>query len=52
MATAFIVYGVFIIALVTAAVIWGLKNNQFEKQGSASRLPLEVDEPGNTNSEK
>lgn len=44
MKTAFIIYGVFIIALVTVAVIWGMKTGQFSHQKEARNLPLEIDD--------
>lgn len=46
MAVALIIYGIMMISLVTAVVLWGLKTGQFSGQRDARNLPLEVEDPG------
>ena len=44
MGNAILIYGVFMILIITAGVIFGIRSGQFKKQKNANRLPLEIDD--------
>lgn len=44
MANALIIYGIFMLVIITVGVIFGIRSGQFKKHKKANRMPLEIDE--------
>ena len=47
MASALIIYGIFMLFIITAGVVFGIRSGQFKNKENANRLPLDVDDVTN-----